>query len=109
MPKPQKAYPVSLVGTQRYPEATSWAAVGDPVTLLREPDNPHDGEAIVAVDGEGRTLGYVPRTSWLRRALIEEEKGARVVVAEADFGGLVVSVTLVEGAPIGWRDYESAP
>jgi len=34
--------------------------VGDPLRLEREPDNPHDANAI-AVTWRGRKLGYVPR------------------------------------------------
>ncbi len=34
--------------------------VGDPLELAREPDNPHDANAI-AVSWRGRKLGYVPR------------------------------------------------
>src|SRR5512138_1507283 len=34
--------------------------VGDPLELAREPDNPHDANA-VSVSWQGRKLGYVPR------------------------------------------------
>jgi len=34
--------------------------VGDPLELSREPDNPHDPNAI-RVEWRGRKLGYVPR------------------------------------------------
>ena len=34
---------------------------GDPVSLVREPDNPHDRHA-VRIDYAGRSIGYVPRT-----------------------------------------------
>jgi hypothetical protein len=34
--------------------------VGDAVRLVREPDNPHDGNA-VRVEWNGRLLGYLPR------------------------------------------------
>ena len=34
--------------------------VGDPLTLVREPGNPHDARA-VRVEWNGRMLGYVPR------------------------------------------------
>ena len=34
--------------------------VGDPLTLVREPGNPHDTRA-VRVEWNGRMLGYVPR------------------------------------------------
>jgi hypothetical protein len=34
--------------------------VGDPLTLVREPGNPHDRNA-VRVEWRGEKLGYVPR------------------------------------------------
>ena len=34
--------------------------VGDPLTLVREPENPHDPRA-VRVEWQGHKLGYVPR------------------------------------------------
>jgi len=34
--------------------------VGDPLVLVREPDNPHDARA-VRVEWKGHMLGYVPR------------------------------------------------
>jgi hypothetical protein len=41
--------------------------VGDALALVREPDNPHDPNAI-RVEWNGRTLGYVPRTENARVA-----------------------------------------
>jgi hypothetical protein len=52
----------SLAG-YRYAEASEvWPLlrVGDPLELSREPDNPHDPNAI-RVEWRGRKLGYVPR------------------------------------------------
>ena len=34
---------------------------GDKVTFLREPENEYDTQAVMAMDGKGRKLGYVPR------------------------------------------------
>ena len=34
--------------------------MGDRLTLVREPDNPHDANA-VRIEWKGRKLGYVPR------------------------------------------------
>jgi hypothetical protein len=47
----------------RFAEASQvWSElrIGDPLELVREPDNPHDRNA-VRVDWRGRKLGYVPR------------------------------------------------
>jgi len=48
----------------RYAEAAEvWPhlAAGDALDLVREPDNPHDANA-VRVEWRGRKLGYVPRS-----------------------------------------------
>ena len=34
---------------------------GDRIMLLREPENEYDEQAVMAVDGKGRKLGYIPR------------------------------------------------
>jgi hypothetical protein len=67
-----------LAGAQYYAVAVLWQEmkVGDGVTLTREPDNPHDANA-VRVDWNGRKLGYLPRAE------------NRAVAAEMDRGGRV--------------------
>jgi hypothetical protein len=51
-----------LAGFRYYAAAEVWEElrVGDPLALAREPDNPHDVNA-VSVAWRGRKLGYVPR------------------------------------------------
>jgi hypothetical protein len=51
-----------LAGWRYGAAAEVWAQlkVGDPLELEREPDNPHDRNA-VRVQWRGRKLGYVPR------------------------------------------------
>ncbi len=67
-----------LAGFQYHTGAAVWEEmkVGDALTLRREPDNPHDPNA-VRVDWHGQQLGYLPRA----------ENGA--VAAEMDQGGRV--------------------
>ena len=67
-----------LAGFQYHTGAAVWEAlkVGDRLILRREPDNPHDANA-VRVDWQGQQLGYLPRS----------ENGA--VAAEMDSGGQV--------------------
>jgi len=53
----------SLLAGFRYAEAAEvWPqlSAGDALDLVREPDNPHDANA-VRVEWRGRKLGYVPR------------------------------------------------
>ncbi len=113
MPKPVRSYPVSLVGLRGYQAAIGAAAIGDAVHILSEPDNPHDGEALVVVDGDGRALGYVPRVSWLRVALTAEGRGCRATVDELKVGdsgyiGVQLLVTLNDDGPIGTRSFVPA-
>lgn len=51
-----------LAGFRYYDGKSLWEEikVGDALTLVREPDNPHDGNA-VRIEWNGRKLGYVPR------------------------------------------------
>lgn len=50
--------------------------VGDALTLTREPDNPHDPNA-VRVEWHGHKLGYLPRAE-NRVVAAEMDRGARV-------------------------------
>lgn len=114
MPKPEKAYPVRLVGTRSYVDAIARARSGDRVAILRERGNPYDAEALVAVNADGETLGYIPRDNWLRRALVDEGRGCRAVVDELVVNlprvgegsvQMTLFVTLVDNGPIGERDF----
>jgi hypothetical protein len=51
-----------LAGFQYHAGKSLWPQmqVGDALTLIREPDNPHDVRA-VRVEWQGRKIGYVPR------------------------------------------------
>lgn len=51
-----------LAGFRYYDATALWdeMKVGDALTLVREPDNPHDANA-VGVEWRGHKLGYVPR------------------------------------------------
>ena len=55
---------VSLAAGLRHHEAKAvWDRMqtGDALTLVREPENPYDANA-VRVDWQGHKLGYIPRT-----------------------------------------------
>jgi len=67
-----------LAGFQYYAGKGRWAEMkaGDPLTLVREPDNPHDSKAI-RVEWQGEKLGYLPRAE--NRSVAEElDRGGRV-------------------------------
>jgi hypothetical protein len=51
-----------LAGARYYDANSVWAEMraGDALELVREPDNPHDANAI-RIEWRGRKIGYVPR------------------------------------------------
>ncbi|HTY04005.1 MAG TPA: HIRAN domain-containing protein [Rhodocyclaceae bacterium] len=67
-----------LAGFQYHEAGELWPQlrVGDALTLVREPENPHDRNA-VRVEWRGRVLGYLPRAE------------NRSVAAEMDNGTVV--------------------
>lgn len=105
-------YPVALVGEQHYQPAVLAARRGDVVEIFAEQGNPYDADALVVVDSEGRTLGYIPRDSWLRPALLYEKKGCRAVISSLrkmrDFRNVQVQVELNGEGPVGERRYVRA-
>ena len=52
----------ALAGFRYYAGRALWSEMrpGDPLTLVREPGNPHDAHA-VRVEWRGQTIGYVAR------------------------------------------------
>ena len=67
-----------LAGAQYYQAKALWneMKIGDALTLVREPANPHDSNA-VRVEWNGQPLGYVPR------------RENRAVAQQMDRGGAV--------------------
>lgn len=68
-----------LAGFRYYAGEVSWQdmKVGDELALVREPDNPHDANA-VRVEWRGLKLGYLPRAE-NRAVAAEMDRGAPVV------------------------------
>jgi HIRAN domain len=75
-----------LAGFVYYDGKDAWERIkrGDALTLVREPANPHDPNA-VRIEWQGRMLGYVPRKDVIDLAR-QMDHGARVVarVTELD-------------------------
>ena len=67
-----------LAGFQYYDGKVLWdnMRVGDTLTLVREPQNPHDTNAVRVV-WNGQSLGYVPRRGAPVQARIINLKDAR--------------------------------
>ncbi len=85
-----------LAGSQYYAVGEFWSElrVGDPLDLIREPDNRHDRNAI-RVEWHGHKLGYVPRAE------------NRAVAAALDAGDkLVARIARLSEHPNPWRRVE---
>ena len=85
-----------LAGSQYYAVGEQWQQmkVGDPLDLIREPDNRHDKHAI-RVEWRGHKLGYVPRAE------------NRVVAAAMDQGDkLVARIAKLTEHANPWRRVE---
>lgn len=85
-----------LAGSQYYAVGAQWQQmkVGDPLDLIREPDNHHDKYAI-RVEWRGHKLGYVPRAE------------NRVVAAAMDQGDkLVARIAKLTEHANPWRRVE---
>lgn len=82
-----------LAGFQYHAGAAVWDEMkpGDVLTLVREPDNPHDPNA-VRIDWHGQQLGYLPRVE------------NRAVAAEMDRGGRVEArIAKLRNHPNPWQ------
>ncbi|HTJ97848.1 MAG TPA: HIRAN domain-containing protein [Rhodocyclaceae bacterium] len=77
-----------LAGYQYHAGADVWEQlkVGDALTLIREPSNPHDGNA-VRVEWRGQQLGYLPKAE-NQAVAAELDKGTPV---EARIGRLKIA------------------
>ncbi|KPF91065.1 hypothetical protein IP81_12760 [Novosphingobium sp. AAP83] len=99
------------MGESFYQQDLSDCQVGEPVRLFHEHDNPHDAKAIAVVSVRGKTIGYLPRDSWLRRPLLKEKKEYSAAIERINykgkFLGIVITVRL-EGEEIGTRPFTSA-
>lgn len=85
-----------LAGSQYYAVDAAWTqlAVGDALSLVREPDNRHDAHAIRIV-WRGHQLGYVPRAD------------NRALAAALDAGDrLVARISRLKRDPNPWRRVE---
>jgi hypothetical protein len=75
---------------------------GDPIALVRQPDNPHDDRAVAIVTGSGTCVGFLKRdrAAWIApkidrgydlRAIVERVKGAHLPDATL---GLVIRISM---------------
>lgn len=94
-----KVYSLGVVGESNYQREIAKCSAGERVFICHEPDNPYDSRALKVETSDGDTIGYVPKSSWLRDAIHEQGRGVTATIASiADGGkglaGVVLSVTL---------------
>lgn len=94
-------YFVRVVGVSNYQQALSESYAGQAVRFVHEPDNPHDEMALRVETSEGRTIGYVPRSSWLRALIHERGRGVSGVIASIGMArscmlGVTISVAICD-------------
>lgn len=92
-------YFLRLTGVSHYQDALAETYENEAVRFFHEPDNPYDEMAIRVENVRERTLGYVPRNSWLRTVIHEQGRGVAGVVASVGMGracllGATISVTI---------------
>lgn len=105
-------YKVGLVGESNYQEAIRGCKPGQRADVLHELGNPYDKKALVVVTGRGAKLGYIPKSSWLRDAIHEEEQGCKATIAAVNSGedgalGVVIEVELDRMGYIEQCDYQA--
>jgi len=100
---------VRIVGVSFYQDALRNCRPGEPVRFYHEPDNPHDEMAIRVESSAGKTIGYVPRTSPLRKLIHERGRGiagtiASMGMSRACLVGAQISVVITDDvvAPVSY-------
>ena len=105
-PQPEKrrakSYRVGLVGEQFHQDTVADLEVGSPIAIHHEVGNPHDVEALVALDKHQRIVGYVSKNSWLLGAVHDQKKSCIAKINSitrdekgGDFDHVVLMVDLV--------------
>ena len=111
MAKGSKGYPVGLAGESNYQAAICVCREGEPVRICHEIGNPYDEDALVVVSSRNETIGYIPKSSWLREAIHEEGKGCKArihsIEGEREPMGAVIEVHLTDDE-LDVRDYAAA-
>lgn len=107
-----KVYPLGIVGERNYQDAIVRCEQGEPVKICAEPDNPYDALALRVDSCRRETIGYIPKSSWLRDAVHEQGRGVTATImdikaGDGDFFGVVLAVTLTDD-DVPERPYSTA-
>lgn len=96
-----RVYTVGLVGELNYQSDIKSTQIGEEVALRVEADNPHDSRAIAVENRSGKTIGYLPRDSFVHELVIDKAQAVAVHISSigaADNGKLGVLLS-VEKSP----------
>lgn len=105
---------VRVAGVSFYQEALERCSAGQAVRFVHEPDNPHDETALRVVSILGETIGYLPRGSWLHRAIHQHGRGASAVISSIGLSracvlGATLSAVLSDDEPAVESYHPDAP
>lgn len=109
-----KIYPVGLAGEVNYQEGILRSHPGEAVRVYHERDNPYDQRALRVENNVGDVIGYIPRSSWLQRAVHDDGLGIAATIKAISDGdghgvfGVVLDVTLTDD-PIFIREFSPRP
>lgn len=108
-----KVYPVGLTGESNYQEGIARTHPGEVARVFHEHDNPYDSRALRVENNIGDILGYIPKGSWLQRAVHDDGLGLAATIKSISDGngsgmfGVVLDVTLTDD-PVFTRDFKPA-
>ncbi|HEY0116266.1 MAG TPA: HIRAN domain-containing protein [Allosphingosinicella sp.] len=80
------SYKVGLVGEQNYQPAIRQCRPGEKVYVVHEVGNPYDEEALAVESMRGMVIGYIPRSNWLRGAILTQGQGCEAIIASIERG-----------------------
>ena len=105
-------FPIALVGESFFQAEIARCEEGELLGIWHEHNNPYDKRALVVKSARGRPIGYVPRESFAKRALLDEGQGCSATIKEIATArgksGVVIELELLgRGAPIERCAFES--
>lgn len=93
-------FPIALVGESNFQPAIFRSQEGFVAKIYHEVDNPYDDRALVVKNRDDETIGYIPRDSFLHRALLDERQDCdaeiKAITEKRGTAGVVISVGIVK-------------
>lgn len=94
-------YPTPIVGESHYQNAIGRTHEGERALICHERSNPFDAKALRVENNVGDTIGYIARSSWIRRAIHDEGRGTAATIksitgSSGEMRGIILDVTLTD-------------